>query len=47
MVWLVLLAVLVALLVGFGFVVKWLFIAAVILALIWLIAFFAGGLRRA
>ena len=46
MVWLVLLAVLVALLVGFGFVVKWLFIVAAILALIWLIAFFAGNLRR-
>ena len=42
---LVLLALIAALFVGLGFVVKWLFIVAVILALVWLIAFFAGGLR--
>ena len=44
---LVLLALIAALFVGLGFVVKWLFIVAVVLALVWLIAFFAGGLRRA
>ena len=44
---LVLLALIAALFVGLGFVVKWLFIVAIILALVWLIAFFAGGLRRA
>jgi hypothetical protein len=42
---LLLLALIAALFVGLGFVVKWLFIVAVILALVWLIAFFAGGLR--
>jgi hypothetical protein len=45
MVWLILLALLVVLLVGFGFVFKWLFIAAVIAALIWLISFFMRGSR--
>jgi hypothetical protein len=44
---LVLLALIAALFVGLGFVVKWLFIVAIVLALVWLIAFFAGGLRRA
>jgi hypothetical protein len=42
---LVLLALLVALLFGLGFVVKWLFIVAAIVALLWVIAFFTGGLR--
>jgi hypothetical protein len=42
---LVILALVAALFIGLGFVVKWLFIVAVILALVWLIAFFAGGLR--
>jgi hypothetical protein len=31
--------------IGLGFVVKWLFIVAVIAALIWLIAFFTGRTR--
>lgn len=38
-----LLLLLVALFVGLGFVVKWLFIIAVIVALIWLIGFFVRG----
>jgi hypothetical protein len=42
---LILLALIVALFVGLGFVVKWLFIIAVIAALIWLIAFFTRGAR--
>jgi hypothetical protein len=42
---LVLLALVVAVFVGLGFVVKWLFIVAVVAALIWLIAFFIGGAR--
>jgi len=29
-----------------GFVIHWLFIAAVIVALIWVISFFTGGLSR-
>ncbi|HWB57687.1 MAG TPA: hypothetical protein VG479_12190 [Gaiellaceae bacterium] len=45
MLWLALLALLVAVLVGLGFVVKWLFVLAVILALVWVVAFFAGGAR--
>jgi hypothetical protein len=40
---LVILALVVALFVGLGFVVKWLFIIAAIAALIWLIAFFMRG----
>jgi len=40
---LILLALLIALFVGLGFVVKWLFIAAIIAALVWLIAFFTRG----
>jgi hypothetical protein len=44
---LIALALIAAIFVGLGFVVKWLFIVAVILALVWLIAFFTGGLRRA
>ena len=44
---LVLLALLVAVLFGLGFVVKWLFIAAAIVALIWVISFFTSDVRRA
>jgi len=40
---LILLLLLVALLVGLGFVIKWLFILAVVFALIWVIGFFARG----
>ena len=47
MLWLVLLALLVLIAFGVGFVVHWLFVLAVVLALIWVIAFFAGGLRGA
>jgi hypothetical protein len=43
---LIVLALLVALFVGLGFVVKWLFIIAAIAALIWLIAFFTRGTAR-
>ena len=46
MLWLVLLALLVIIAFGVGFAVHWLFVVAVVLALIWVIAFFAGGLRR-
>ena len=43
---LIVLALLVALFVGLGtFVVKWLFIAAVIAALLWVITFFTRGTR--
>jgi hypothetical protein len=42
---LVILALVVALFVGLGFVVKWLFIIAAIAALIWLIGFFTGRAR--
>jgi hypothetical protein len=42
---LIILALIVAVFVGLGFVVKWLFIVAVIAALIWLIAFFTRGAR--
>ncbi|MDQ3875311.1 MAG: hydrophobic protein [Actinomycetota bacterium] len=44
---LVILALIVALFVGLGFVIKWLFIIAAIAALIWLIAFFFGRGRTA
>ena len=45
-VWLlVLLALVAAVFFGLGFVVKWLFIVAIVLALIWLIALLTGGLR--
>jgi hypothetical protein len=44
---LVILALVVALFVGLGFVVKWLFIIAAIAALVWLIGFFAGRTRAA
>jgi hypothetical protein len=43
MILLVLLALLVILAFGVGFAFKWLFIVAAVLALCWLIAFFAGG----
>jgi len=47
MVLLVVLAVLVVLALLAGFVlVKWLFILAAVLALVWLISFFAGGIGR-
>jgi energy-coupling factor transporter transmembrane protein EcfT len=42
---LIILALIVALFVGLGFVVKWLFILAVVAALVWLIAFFMRGAR--
>jgi hypothetical protein len=42
---LILLALIVAVFVGLGFVVKWLFILAVIAALLWVIAFFTRGVR--
>jgi hypothetical protein len=42
---LILLALLIALFVGLGFVIKWLFIAAVVAALLWVIAFFTRGAR--
>ena len=45
MVWLIILALVIALFVGLGFVVKWLFIIAAIAALIWLISFFMRGSR--
>jgi hypothetical protein len=45
MIWLIILALIVVLFVGLGFVIKWLFIAAVIAALIWLISFFMRGSR--
>jgi hypothetical protein len=40
---LVLLALLAIVAFGVGFTVHWLFIVAVVLALVWLISFFAGG----
>lgn len=42
---LLLLALIVALFVGLGFVVKWLFILAAIAALLFLISLFTGGWR--
>ena len=45
MVLLILLALIIALFIGLGFVIKWLFIIAVIAALLWLIAFFMRGSR--
>ncbi len=41
---LVLLAILAILAFGVGFTVHWLFIVAVVLALVWLISVFAGGM---
>ncbi|HEY8107282.1 MAG TPA: hypothetical protein VIC70_01150 [Gaiellaceae bacterium] len=40
---LILLAILAVIAFGLGFVVHWLFIVAVVLALIWLISLFTGG----
>jgi hypothetical protein len=40
---LVLLALLAIVAFGVGFTIHWLFIVAVVLALLWLISFFAGG----
>jgi hypothetical protein len=40
---LVLLAILAIIAFGFGFTVHWLFVIAVVLALLWLISVFAGG----
>jgi hypothetical protein len=42
---LIILALLIALFVGLGFLIKWLFIAAVIAALLWLISFFTRSSR--
>ena len=42
---LIILALIVALFIGLGFVVKWLFILAVVAALIWVITFFMRGAR--
>jgi hypothetical protein len=44
---LIALAILAIVLFSVGFVVHWLFIAAVIVALIWLISLFTGGFGRA
>ncbi len=44
---LVLLAIVALIAFGAGFVVHWLFIVAVIVALIWLIGLFTGGFGRA
>jgi hypothetical protein len=41
---LIVLALLAALFFGLGFTIKWLFILAVIAALLWVIALFTGGL---
>jgi hypothetical protein len=42
---LIVLALLAALFFGLGFTIKWLFILAVIAALLWVIALFTGGIR--
>ena len=44
---LVLLAILALIAFGVGFVVHWLFIVAIVLAVIWLISLFTGGFGRA
>ena len=46
MVLLLVLAILALVAFGVGFVVHWLFIVAAIIALIWLISLFAGGIGR-
>lgn len=46
MVLLLVLAILAIVAFGVGFVIHWLFIVAAILALVWLISLFAGGIRR-
>ena len=43
---LVLLAILALIAFGAGFVIHWLFIVAAVIALVWLISLFAGGLGR-
>jgi hypothetical protein len=43
---LVVLAILAIIAFGAGFVVHWLFIVAAVIALIWLISLFAGGVGR-
>lgn len=43
---LIVLLILALALVGGGFVVHWLFIAAAIVALVWLITLFTGGISR-
>ena len=45
MLWLILLAILAIVLFGLGFVVKWLFIIAIVAALIFLIVLFTSGAR--
>lgn len=44
---LILLAVLALIAFGVGFVIHWLFIVAAVLALVWLISLFTGGIGRA
>ena len=46
MVLLIVLALLAIIAFGVGFTVHWLFVVATVLALIWLISFFAGGVGR-
>ena len=41
---LILLALLAIIAFGFGFTIHWLFIVAVVLALVWLVTVFAGGI---
>jgi hypothetical protein len=43
---LIVLAIITIVLFGVGFTIHWLWIAAVIAALVWLISFFLGGTRR-
>ena len=43
---LVVLAILALLAFGAGFVIHWLFIVAAVIALIWVISMFTGGVRR-
>ena len=44
MFWLILIALLAIIAFGVGFTIHWLFIVAAVLALIWVISLFAGGL---
>lgn len=46
MVLLLILAILAIAAFGAGFVIHWLFIVAAVVALVWLISLFTGGLRR-
>jgi hypothetical protein len=43
---LILLALLAIVAFGVGFTIHWLFVVAIVLALVWVIGFFAGGLGR-